>query len=279
VKEGVVPQTLWTYAEVGHTQEAKKELLEFVEYQDTDNVLDSVKPTRLLKRILQIGTKPEGNDIVFDFFAGSCSTAHAVLSQNREDGGNRRFICVQIPEPLPKPEQKLKLLTDVGKQRIVNVIKKLSREDEGKLEFPNKGTPEDLGFKVFKLAKPNIEQWVPGSDRDPDSYAKKLGLFNDPLVTGWTPENVLWEVALREGFGLNSKFEMKQPADGITIYEITDPDKDPPQTIAVCLDEQVRVELSKHYPLNPDTLLICRDKALDDTAAANLALQCRLKTI
>ena len=132
---------------------------------------------------------------------------------------------------------------------------------------------------MFKLAKPNIEQWVPDADRDPDSYAKKLGLFNDPLVPGWTPENVLWEVALREGIGLNSRFEKKQLADGITIYEITDPDKDPPQTIAVCLDEQVRVDLSKHYPMNPDTLLICRDKALDDTAAANLALQCRLKTI
>jgi len=64
-----------------------------------------------------------------------------------------------------------------------------------------------------------------------------------------------------------------------TIYEVTDPDKDPPQTFAVCLDEQVRVDLSKHYPLSPDMLLICRDKALDDTAAANLALQCRLKVI
>jgi adenine-specific DNA-methyltransferase len=90
---------------------------------------------------------------------------------------------------------------------------------------------------------------------------------------------VLWEVALREGFGLNSKFEKKEPSEGTTIYEITDPGKDPPQTFAVCLDEHVRVDLSKHYPLSPDTLLVCRDKALDDTAAANLALQCRLKTI
>ena len=132
---------------------------------------------------------------------------------------------------------------------------------------------------MFKLAKPNIEQWVSEGDRDPDSYAKKLNLFDDPLIAGWTPENVLWEVALREGFGLNARFEKKEPAEGITIYEITDPDKDPLQTFAVCLDEQVRVDLSKHYSLSPDTLLICRDKALDDTAAANLALQCRLKTI
>ena len=116
-----------------------------------------------------------------------------------------------------------------------------------------------LGFKVFRLAKPNIEQWVPEADRDPETYAKKLGLFDDPLVAGWTPDNVLWEVALREGFSLNAKFEKKMPTDGITIYEVTDPDKDPPQTLAVCLDEEVRVDLSKHYPLSADTLFICRD--------------------
>lgn len=279
VKQGMVPQTMWFYEDVGHTQEAKKELLQFVKYQDTDNVLDTVKPTRLLKRVLQLCTTPTGCDIVLDFFSGSCSTAHAVLLQNHEDGGNRRFICVQLPEKLPNPEEKLKLLTDVGKERLRNVIATLKADTNGKIDFSNGDTPEDLGFKVFKLAKPNIEQWVPEADRDPDSYAKKLNVFDDPLVADWTPENVLLEVALREGFGLNAKFEKKQPTDGITIYEITDPDKDPPQTFAVCLDEEVRIELSKHYSLSPDTLLICRDKALDDTAAANLALQCRLKTI
>ncbi len=277
VKQGMVPQTLWAYDEVGHTQEAKKELLEFVEYQDTDNVLDTVKPTRLLKRILQLGTKPEENDIVVDFFAGSCSTAHALLSQNREDGGNRRFICVQIPEPLPKPESKLKLLTDVGKQRISNVIAKLQKEGEGKLAFSDGKPVEDLGFKVFKLAKPNIQQWMPDSSRDPQVYAEKLSFFNDPLVAGWTAENVLWEVALREGFSLNTRFEKKPLDNGNEIYEVTDPDNG--QRFAVCLDDTIKAGLSKHYELAPDSLFICRDIALDDTAAANLALQCRLKTI
>ncbi len=248
-------------------------------YQDTDNVLDTVKPTRLLKRLLQLCTTPTGSDIVLDFFGGSCTTGHAVLAQNHEDGGNRHFICVQLPEKLPAPESSLKFLTDVGKQRLRNVIDSLKADANGRLDFCDQTKPEDLGFKVFKLAKPNIEQWVAEGNRDPDSYAKKLDLFDDPLVAGWTPENVLWEVALREGFSLNAKFEKKEPIEGTTIYEITDPDKEPPQTIAVCLDDEVRVDLSKHYPLSPDSMLICRDKALDDTAAANLALQCRLKTI
>lgn len=157
VKQGMVPQTLWFYEDVGHTQEAKKELLQFVEYQDTDNVLDTVKPTRLLKRVLQLCTTPTGGDIVLDFFAGSCSTAHAVLLQNHEDGGNRRFICVQLPEKLPKPESVLRLLTDVGKQRLRNVIAALKADANGKIDFSNGEASEDLGFKVFKLAKPNIE--------------------------------------------------------------------------------------------------------------------------
>lgn len=279
VKQGMVPQTMWFYEDVGHTQEAKKELLEFVKYDDTDNVLDTVKPTRLLKRILQLCTTPTGGDLVVDFFGGSCSTAHAVLAQNREDGGNRRFICVQYPEKLPAPEKKLKLLTDVGKQRISNVIEHLRNEADGTLSFTDGSTPEDLGFKVFKLTSPNIEQWVPDGDRDPEKYAQKLQLFNDPLVAGWTPENVLWEIALREGFGLNARFVEEKLANGNTVYEVTDPDKDPPQTFAVCLDGEVKADISKHYPLATAMLFVCRDMALDDTAAANLGLQCRLKTV
>jgi adenine-specific DNA-methyltransferase len=234
------------------------------------------KPVELIKHFLKYQWQ-DSDAIVLDFFAGSCSTAQAVLEMNRELGGKRRFIAVQLPEPTGNKE--FPTIAEVGKERIRRVIMKMKKDVEGKLDFPDRGKPEDLGFKVFKLAKPNIEQWVPETDRDPDSYSKKLGLFDDPLVAGWTAENVLWEVALREGFGLNAKFEKKEPAKGITIYEITDADKDPPQTFAVCLDDRIRVELSKHYLLRPDTLLICRDNALDDTAAANLALQCRLKTI
>ena len=97
VRQGMTPQTLWFYKDVGHTQEAKKELLGFVPYEDTDNVLDTVKPTRLLRRVLQLCTNPDTGDIVLDFFGGSASLAHAVLDQNREDGGDRHFIIVQLP--------------------------------------------------------------------------------------------------------------------------------------------------------------------------------------
>lgn len=97
VKDGVVPQTMWFYKDVGHTQEAKKELLELVDFNTSDDVFITPKPTRLIQRILQIAT--DKDSIVLDSFAGSGTTGHAVLKQNIEDGGNRRFIQVEmLPE-------------------------------------------------------------------------------------------------------------------------------------------------------------------------------------
>lgn len=97
VKDGVVPQTMWFYKDVGHTQEAKKELLELVDFDTSDDVFITPKPTRLIQRILQIAT--DKDSIVLDSFAGSGTTGHAVLKQNIEDGGNRRFIQVEmLPE-------------------------------------------------------------------------------------------------------------------------------------------------------------------------------------
>ena len=96
VKQGIVPQTLWNYDEVGHTQEAKKELLATVQFESTEDVLNTVKPTRLIDRILDITTDSSGRDIVLDYFAGSGSTGHAVIDKNREDDGDRRYILVEM---------------------------------------------------------------------------------------------------------------------------------------------------------------------------------------
>ncbi len=92
VQQGIVTQTIWPYKDVGHTQEAKKELLKYVEFKDNENVLNSVKPTRLIRKVLQIATSKSEEEIVLDFFSGSASTAHAVLAQNASDGGNRRSL-------------------------------------------------------------------------------------------------------------------------------------------------------------------------------------------
>ena len=93
-KQGVVPQTMWFYQDVGHTQDAKQELLQVVDFPDSDSVFITPKPTRLIARITQIASNPD--DLILDSFAGSGTTAHAVLKLNKEDGGNRRFILVEM---------------------------------------------------------------------------------------------------------------------------------------------------------------------------------------
>lgn len=96
VQQGRVPQTLWPYKEVGHTQDAKKELLATVPYTDTGDVLNTVKPTALIRRVIQLGTPSDTKSVVLDFFAGSGTTIQAVLQQNAEDAGQRTFIAVEM---------------------------------------------------------------------------------------------------------------------------------------------------------------------------------------
>jgi adenine-specific DNA-methyltransferase len=96
VKQGVVPQTLWFYNEVGHTQDAKKELLSILNFETSEDVFVTPKPTKLIERVLQLAT--DSDSIVLDSFAGSGTTAHAVLSMNAKDGGNRNFILVECEE-------------------------------------------------------------------------------------------------------------------------------------------------------------------------------------
>jgi adenine-specific DNA-methyltransferase len=100
VKDGRVPQTMWFYKEVGHTQEAKQELLQLVDFNTSDDVFITPKPTRLIQRILQIAT--DQDSLILDSFAGSGTTGHAVLKQNAEDGGNRRFILVEMDEGIAR---------------------------------------------------------------------------------------------------------------------------------------------------------------------------------
>src|SRR5262249_28286249 len=154
----------------------------------------------LLKKLINMGCNADEGHIILDFFAGSCTTAQAVLELNREDGGNRKFVLVQLPEPTGNA--KFPKLTDIGEGRIRRVITKLRKDRQSGLDLSDRQGSEDLGFKVFQLSAPNVQRWSPDGDRDPEAYEKKLTLFNDPLVAGWQPANVIWEVSLREGFGL-----------------------------------------------------------------------------
>lgn len=104
--------SLWPYGDVGHTQEGKRELLDLVEFANSDDVFITPKPTRLIQRILQIATDPDS--LILDSFAGSGTTGHAILKQNAEDGGTRRFILVEMDEHIART------VTAARVKRVVN---------------------------------------------------------------------------------------------------------------------------------------------------------------
>src|SRR6266566_3311044 len=174
-------------------------------------IFDNPKDHEVLARLIRYCTSVSNDDIVLDFFAGACTTAEAVLRLNREDDGNRRFIMVQLPEPTNEKSPARKAgyinIADIGKERIRRVIDKVKSQDKGKLDLSTREEPEDLGFRVFKLAPSNYKQWKNIDASDPEAYDKQLDMFADLLVENWAPVNVLWEVAVKEGFGLNTQIE------------------------------------------------------------------------
>jgi len=276
VKQGIVPQTLWEYGDVGHTQKAKKALLEFVDFERTENVLNTLKPPRLIQRMLQIGTDAEAGDIVVDFFAGSASTAHAVLKQNREDGGNRRFVMIQFPEQLPEPEAHLNTIADMGRTRIHHVIEQMKAEDEGRFDLrPDEDGPHSagLGFKVFKLTSSTFREWEPPESEEDQALGEQLSLFDRGLKEDADPRHVIYEVILKLGYSLNSRIE---PLDleGNRVYKVTGE-----RTFYICLDDEIETATLDALPLDKQTTFVCLDTALDDSQKVNLAMGCRLKVI
>jgi adenine-specific DNA-methyltransferase len=243
---------------------------------DGHEVIDFPKPVEYIKLLIQQATTPDGEDVVLDFFAGSCTTAQAVFELNELDGGNRRFIMVQLPELLTSTaavrQLGLQTIAEVGKERIRRVISKMRSENKGKLLK----TSEDLGFRVFKLALSNYRQWQ--ETEDTDQIMQQLALMAQSLlVDGWKPGDVIFEVAVKEGYGLNIQVNTLEELEGNTVYRVTDPDK--VQTFHICLDEHLPDDLVRRIGLKPDDVFICLDRALDDTRAANFALQSRLKTL
>jgi adenine-specific DNA-methyltransferase len=282
VQQGIVPQTLWEYGDVGHTQEAKKDLLRFVDFEHTENVLNTLKPARLMQRMLQIGTDTDAADLVVDFFSGSAATAHAVLKQNREDGGNRRFVMVQLAEPLPKPEPHLDTIADIGKTRIRRVIEEMEAEEEGQLDLR---ADEDLGFKVFRFAPSTFRQWEAPEVAGAETLREQLALFDRGLEEGAKVRHVIYEVILKLGYSLNARFEPLE-LESNQVYEVTDelvpgtstvPGTSQPSHFYICLDDKLQNATVDVLPLDKETTFVCLDTALDDSQKVNLAMQCLLK--
>lgn len=175
-------------------------------------VFDNPKPLELIKRAMEFFTLED--DIILDFFAGSCTTAHAVLALNKEDAstssaraGNRKFICAQLPEKCDVDSEAFKAgyktIAEIGKERIRRVIKKMQEEQNGKLDLDGNGD-QDLGFKVFKLKESNFKIWRSNIETEEELIAQ-MQQHLEPLDEHAKIEDVLYELLIKAGVPLTAK--------------------------------------------------------------------------
>ena len=173
VKGGIVPQTIWLHSDVGHTQDAKKELLSVSNFGRSEDVFNTVKPTSLIKRILQIAT--DKDSIVLDSFAGSGTTAHAVLALNKEDGGNRRFVLIECED----------YVDSLTAERVRRVAKGIPSARDESLKAGLGGT-----FSYFRLGRPMRQQSILDGSNLP-SYEKLAGyVFFTATGEEFEPEKI-----------------------------------------------------------------------------------------
>lgn len=211
------PKTIWTETDIS-SDLAKRTLKNLM----SGDYFDFPKSVDLLKKFFLIGMSD--TDIVLDFFAGSGTTSHAVMQMNKEDGGHRKFICVQLPEPCDEKSEAYKAgyktIAEIAKERIRRAGAKIREEVEKdqtaeneKLHFEgeqNNCWMPDLGFKVFKLTDSNFKQWreIKGSDRD--AWEHQLFDFIDPVSDNAVIDNMVYELLLKNGKDLNSAIVLKK---------------------------------------------------------------------
>ncbi|MGA4508624.1 site-specific DNA-methyltransferase [Propionibacteriaceae bacterium G1746] len=249
VSDGRTPQTLWTYDEVGHTQDAKKTLLKYVPFEHTENVLNSVKPVQLLQRILQLATDAGGEDLVLDFFSGSGTTAHAVLQQNREDGGDRRFIAVQVHEPLPTPEATFDSILGMSTTRIRNVVAEIEQE-------LGVGDIQDAGYRMVKIDTSNMADVL----RSPDATEQlALNDLEQSIKPGRSGEDLLFQVLLDWGLELTMGISTES-IHGHEVFVVEE------GALIACFDESVSSEVVREVALRGPLRAVFRDSgfASDD---------------
>jgi adenine-specific DNA-methyltransferase len=241
------------------------------------------KPTDLIKKCLRIAST--NNDLILDFFAGSGTTAQAVMELNEEDGGNRRFICVQMPEKIEEGSEAYKAgyktIADITQARIKKVIEKLRTERKTKTE-KEKGelfNGEDdtsqypLGFQSYKLATSNFKQWnkqVTGEQ----ALLEQLDIFQQAEIESSLPENMLYELLVKGGFDLTTTVEKLQINETTKIYNVDN------GKLWVFFDKYTIDVKATIVAAKPERLIVldsCFDG--DDVAITNLQLDLRENSI
>ena len=201
---------------------------------------DYPKSVDLLKLLINsLSTK---QDIFLDFFSGSATTAHAVMQLNAEDGGNRKFICVQLPEPCDESSEAFKAgyknICEIGKERIRRAGEKIKSEIEAanvqiSLSEDEKKVP-DIGFKVFKLNSSNIKKWQP----DFDEIEDYISFMENNFIDNRTQLDVVYEIMIKYGLDLTYPVEELTCGD-TTLYSIG------MGMLIICLENNISTDVAK----------------------------------
>jgi adenine-specific DNA-methyltransferase len=233
-----------------YTQHGTNEIIEL--FGDAQ-VFSFPKPTGLMKPLLDLATNKDS--IILDFFAGSGTTADAVIQMNKKDNGNRKYLLVQLPEPCAQEsiafKAGFKTIADIGKERIRRVIHKLNAADAGKmvLDGVNK---QDRGFRVFKLAESNFKTWDAQGAHDAAELEKQLEMHITHIRADRSPDDILSEIILKSGFSLTVPV-VKLDLAGKIVFNIDD------GALFICLEHELTLPLIRAMAEKKPARVVCLD--------------------
>ena len=267
----LTPVDFWDHKYAGNTDDGTRDLSSLF----SRKVFDNPKPIQLIKRVLEHSSSSDS--IILDFFAGSGTTAQAVLELNEEDGGNRQFILVQMPEETPPDSEARKAgydtIADIAKERVRRVIKKIGKE-KGRL------TDRDRGFRVYKLAKTGFRRWQDYAGKSLEEYEKQLFLHLAEADEKAKEDDLVAEIMLREGFPLDSKMERME--EGSLVVNRVESEASA-HRLFICMDagigRSLTVRTFQKLGVAPEDVFVCRDEAVSDEAKLRIRELCRLATV
>ena len=247
VRDGVIPQTYWSWKEVGSTRNAKRELSEILEARTGDVVFDTPKPTRLLDRVIQISTNASESDIAIDFFAGSCSLGHSIFKANASDGGNRRFIQVQVGEVVEG--SRYDTIAGLGVDRLTRAGKAIDNDENSKNEQP-------CGFRFLKVDSSSFK-----GVRDLPTGVTQTSLLDtvDHVKEGRTDDDLLFQVLVDWGVDLGLPIAPEDLSGHRTFFVDTD-------ALAACFETDLDEAYVKALAARKPVRAVFRDGAFGDDA-------------
>ena len=227
------------------------------------------KPVSLIQSLVLGATFSSRRDqeIVLDFFAGSGTTAHAVMKQNAEDGGNRKYILVQLPEPLDPPKRlddgtELRTIADICRERVRRAGRQIANEQAGKLDLDGNGGL-DTGFRSYRLAASNFAPWN-GDAAQIASVERQIELFTENVVADRSPEDLLTEILLKAGYPLTTPVEWLELA-GNRVASVAE------GALLVCLDQSISLEAVEAMAALDPGQIVCLEAGFegDDVRKVN----------